>query len=55
MLAVGYGYDQESDHEYVLLKNSWGTSWGENGYMKISIDSKDDQINQGFGTCGIFT
>jgi C1A family cysteine protease len=44
VLAVGYG--TENGQEYYLVKNSWGPSWGVNGYVKIGIEA-------GNGVCGI--
>ncbi|XP_038688831.1 zingipain-2-like [Tripterygium wilfordii] len=45
--AVGYG-TSEDGIKYWLLKNSWATTWGEDGYMRIKRDDSNS-----YGHCGI--
>lgn len=42
VLAVGYGAD------YIIVKNSWGSGWGEKGYVRIKRTSGSA------GICGIY-
>ena len=46
VLVVGYG--SEMGLPYWLVKNSWSTKWGDNGYIKILRNYKENT-----GMCGI--
>ena len=32
VVAVGVGYDSVTNERHVLIRNSWGVSWGDNGH-----------------------
>ena len=50
VLLVGYGHDNETGLDYWLLKNSWSSDWGENGYARIERNKK---TWANLGECGI--
>jgi len=48
VLLVGYGTDGSDD--YWKVKNSWGSNWGESGYIRLC---RNCGANNGEGQCGI--
>ena len=47
--AVGYGNDSASGLDFYLVRNSWGASWGEAGYIRMIRDENPT------GICSICT
>ena len=47
VIVVGIDFDTN----IYTIKNSWGTTWGENGFMRIKL-SKTTKIGEWYG-CGI--
>ena len=48
MIAVGFGYDDASQSEYAIVRNSWGASWGDQGYIKVAL------LDDTSGACGMY-
>jgi len=40
------GFGSEGGQDYFILRNSWNTTWGEEGYMRLAAES-------GEGICGV--
>ena len=50
VVIVGYGTDDTTGMDFWLIQNSWGNSWGENGYMRIL---RQKNKLEGTGMCGL--
>jgi len=47
LVIIGYETDTQ-DGDYWILQNSWGTTWGENGLIRIKMDGTAN------GPCGMY-
>lgn len=52
VVVVGYGEERTECciEKYWILRNSWGPTWGEGGYMRIARGN-----GQSAGKCGVAT
>jgi hypothetical protein len=51
-IAVGYGHDDTSGHDFWIVKNSWDVTWGDKGYIYML---RNDASLPKQGQCGILS
>jgi len=49
MTAIGFGVDSSND-EYIIVRNSWGASWGDAGYVNVYMGDNDGAM----GHCDVY-
>jgi C1A family cysteine protease len=51
VLIVGY----DDVNQYFIVKNSWGTGWGESGFFKIGFSELSSLVHFGSGTLAYYS
>eukprot|EP00927_Polykrikos_kofoidii_P085025 TRINITY_DN912_c0_g1_i2.p1 TRINITY_DN912_c0_g1~~TRINITY_DN912_c0_g1_i2.p1 ORF type:complete len:399 (+),score=47.95 TRINITY_DN912_c0_g1_i2:51-1247(+) len=44
VVLVGYGSEEKTKTKFYELQNSWGSSWGDNGFIKLKRTDEDDEL-----------
>jgi len=42
VLLMGYGHDTSSSLDYWQVRNSWGSTWGEDGFIRVQRHTADE-------------
>lgn len=50
---VGYGYDFTANMNYWVVRNSWGTNYGEDGFIRLARPDVEPCFNGVCGTSGM--
>jgi len=49
VVLVGYGTDSSSNTSYWIVRNSWGATWGEAGYIRVTSGTGVDCLIPNYG------
>lgn len=49
IVATGYGTHDESAEDYIYIRNSWGTAWGDQGHAWVHAHYIDNHTVNAFG------
>ena len=44
VFLVGYGTDEKTGEDFYLIRNSWGSEFGEQGYIRVKRTDNDSNL-----------